>query len=69
MSIENIINTWKADEDDQDTNATANPIGEELTDQELQQATGGFCQIAFLTCGNFLTCTNGITFCIQAPTA
>jgi mersacidin/lichenicidin family type 2 lantibiotic len=41
MNIEEIIRAWKADEDDQNTNSVANPIGEELTDQELEMVTGG----------------------------
>ncbi len=55
MSIENIIRAWKADEDDQDTHSTAtNPVGEELTDQELQEVTGGkVCFDPFTGC--FLT--------------
>lgn len=68
MSIENIIRAWKAEEDDQEALAIANPVGEELTDQELQDVTGSRCVNAF-TCTNFLTCANGITFCLQAPTA
>ncbi len=44
MSIENIIRAWKADEDDQDTYSVAtNPVGAELTDQELQEIVGGSC--------------------------
>jgi mersacidin/lichenicidin family type 2 lantibiotic len=69
MTIEDIIRAWKADENDQNTPSVANPIGEELTDQELQEATGGSCTIPFLTCNNVITCTHGITFCLQAPTA
>ncbi len=49
MNIENIIRAWKADEDDQETIAVANPVGEELTDQELQDVTGGLC---ITTCGH-----------------
>jgi hypothetical protein len=41
MSIEQVIRAWKADEDDQNSNATANPVGEELTDQELLAVIGG----------------------------
>jgi hypothetical protein len=43
MNIEDVIRAWKADESDQDTHAAINPIGEELTDQELLEATGGAC--------------------------
>jgi hypothetical protein len=42
MNIENIIRAWKADQGDQDTRSAAtNPIGEELTDQELLAVIGG----------------------------
>jgi hypothetical protein len=41
MNIEELIRAWKADEDDQDTHFAANPIGEELTDQDLLEITGG----------------------------
>jgi hypothetical protein len=41
MNIEEIIRAWKADEDDQNTNSIVNPIGKELTDQELEMVTGG----------------------------
>ena len=67
MNIENIIRAWKADEEDHETLSIANPIGEELTDQELQEATGGLCHNIF-TCANVQTCAH-ITFCVQAPTA
>jgi hypothetical protein len=41
MSIEDLIRTWKADEDEQDSDLVANPVGEELTDEELREAAGG----------------------------
>ena len=50
MSIENIIRAWKADEEEQETLSVANPIGAELTDQELQEITGGYCNPAFNSC-------------------
>jgi len=68
MNIEAIIRAWKSDEDGQESGCAANPVGEELTDQELLAAFGGSCLNAF-TCANFLTCQNGITFCLEAPTA
>lgn len=60
MNIENIIRAWKADEEDQDTLSVANPVGEELTDQELLDATGGFCN-AFQTCATvtIIRCSTG----------
>ena len=69
MNIEAIICAWKAEEDSQESGFVANPVGEELTDQELQEAFGSRCLIPSLTCANFLTCQNGITFCFEAPTA
>ena len=60
MSIENIIRAWKAEEEDQESLAVVNPIGEELSDQELQEITGGFCSPVFHTCP--------VTFCLVAPT-
>ena len=44
MNIEQIIRNWKADEEDQTPNPAANPVGEELTDQQLQEI-GGRCAI------------------------
>ena len=41
MNIEQIIRSWKADEEDQTTSPAANPVGEELTDQQLQEVGGG----------------------------
>lgn len=74
MSIEEIIRHWKADVDDQAIGFVANPVGEELTDKELQEISGSVCANGFtctstFTCANVLTCANGITFCIVAPTA
>jgi mersacidin/lichenicidin family type 2 lantibiotic len=46
MSVEDIIQAWKADDDDDkdddDSKAPENPAGEEeLTDEELKEAAGG----------------------------
>jgi len=41
MNIEAIIRAWKAEEDNLVTTSIANPVGEELTDQELLQVIGG----------------------------
>lgn len=46
MNIEEIIRAWKADEDDQSARSATSPIGEELTNQELQEALGGFVCLA-----------------------
>ena len=59
MNIENIIRAWKSDEDNQNTRLVANPIGAELTDQELQEAIGGFgtCLNSGEICTPNTTCT------------
>jgi mersacidin/lichenicidin family type 2 lantibiotic len=42
MNINDILRAWKADEDDEnDEKAPANPAGQELSDEELEQAAGG----------------------------
>lgn len=43
MSIEQIVQAWKNDEENMNINANlpANPVGEELSDKELQEITGG----------------------------
>lgn len=46
MSSEAIIRAWKGDEDDQDQDPKdaqipANPAGEELTDSDLENISGG----------------------------
>ena len=49
MNVEAIIRSWKADEGDDDdkdddadkSKAPANPAGEELSDEELEEAQGG----------------------------
>ena len=44
MNAENIIRVWKSDgdeEDPKDQQTPGNPVGEELTDEELQEASGG----------------------------
>lgn len=70
MSIEHIIRAWKSEEDDQETLTIANPIGEELTDRELQEITGGFCKpnndsCIFATCAAVNTGTHCGTGSIQ----
>jgi hypothetical protein len=65
MNIEDVIRAWKADENDQNTNSATNPIGEELTDQELLEATGGRCVDLFFTCNNMFTCATGTPQTIQ----
>ncbi len=52
MSQTEIINAWKSEPEDRMTNVPANPVGEELTDEELATIEGGL-QIAIsgLVCG------------------
>jgi mersacidin/lichenicidin family type 2 lantibiotic len=55
MNIEEIIRSWKASEEREETTPSTNPVGEELSDQELQEATGGMpCTID--TCDFGITC-------------
>ncbi len=53
MSQTEIINAWKSEPEDRMTNVPANPVGEELTDEELATIEGGL-QVAFsgLVCVN-----------------
>jgi mersacidin/lichenicidin family type 2 lantibiotic len=42
VSIDKIISAWKADEDEEENEkAPENPAGQELSEEELEQATGG----------------------------
>ncbi len=42
MSIEEIIRAWKADEQDQQNQCVPeNPVGYELSDEDLEQVVGG----------------------------
>ncbi|QBD77339.1 mersacidin/lichenicidin family type 2 lantibiotic [Ktedonosporobacter rubrisoli] len=46
MNIESIIQAWKAEEEARDgwtSLMPALPVGEELTEQELEEVVGGFC--------------------------
>jgi bacteriocin-like protein len=55
MSQTEIINAWKSEPEDRMTNVPANPVGEELTDEELATIEGGL-QIALsgIACVNQL---------------
>jgi mersacidin/lichenicidin family type 2 lantibiotic len=53
MSIEEVIQSWKASEEREEATPSTNPVGEELSDQELQEATGGM--ICTWTCNSY-TC-------------
>jgi mersacidin/lichenicidin family type 2 lantibiotic len=63
MNIEDIIRAWKADEDDQKAHFAANPVGQELADQELQEVLGGFFCLATCapagTVGCLASCFDG----------
>jgi mersacidin/lichenicidin family type 2 lantibiotic len=41
MSHQDIINAWKSDPEDRNTNVPTSPVGEELTDDELATIQGG----------------------------
>jgi hypothetical protein len=79
MSIENIIRAWKADEDQWEAPLVASPVGEELTEEELQQVCGGLCLTNTIctltncldTCGSGITCrfTCGATICVATAAA
>ncbi len=55
MSTEEIIKAWKSDEYAADAKVPANPVGEELTEEELKQVAGGMQQR--------FTPTRNIIFC------
>ncbi|GCE05963.1 mersacidin/lichenicidin family type 2 lantibiotic [Dictyobacter aurantiacus] len=62
MSIEEIVKAWKADESALDSALPANPIGEELSDEDLQDVTGGiYCSIGW-SCDWQDTCDVEITY-------
>ncbi|MBO0778124.1 MAG: bacteriocin [Ktedonobacteraceae bacterium] len=52
MSIEEIIKAWKSEENGE---APESPVGLELSEEELQEITGGLpCTI--LSCGGMVSC-------------
>lgn len=58
MSIEEIVQAWKADEEDPRTSILANPVGEGLTEQELREVVGGMrCGDPAPTCLLITICT------------
>jgi hypothetical protein len=70
MSIEDIIRVWKADEDSWQAPLVASPVGEELTEEELLQVSGGVICTGPLSICTILTCGNTCGFtCGTAPTA
>ena len=51
MSIEEMIRAWKSDEDGLEANSPANPVGEILSDEELQEVLGGApCTVVLSIC-------------------
>lgn len=55
MSIEDVVRAWKAEEDAVDSNIPDNPIGDELSDEELNDVLGGMrCMgsCSRVSCGN-----------------
>ncbi len=59
MSIENIIRSWKADEDNWEAPLFVSPVGQELTEEEMLQVSGGDCVIS--NCGVTCSSTCGTT--------
>jgi mersacidin/lichenicidin family type 2 lantibiotic len=53
MSIEEIIRAWKADEEALEPHLPESPVGQELSEEELQEAVGGDCCLGTFTvpCG------------------
>ncbi|MBO0778123.1 MAG: bacteriocin [Ktedonobacteraceae bacterium] len=49
MSIEEIVKAWKSEEEGLNVGVPASPVGEELTEEELQEVSGGLPCEAF-TC-------------------
>jgi mersacidin/lichenicidin family type 2 lantibiotic len=55
MNIEQIIQAWKSSEESAPLDAPENPIGNELSDQELSMVAGGMpcedtCGLISITC-------------------
>ncbi|GHO51860.1 hypothetical protein [Ktedonobacter robiniae] len=55
MSIEEIIKAWKSEEQALEASVPANPVGQELTEEELLEAIGG------MMCT--MTCLDSIVSC------
>ncbi len=45
MDIEKIIRAWKAEEDEWETSLVANPLGRELTEEDLLAVSGADCSV------------------------
>lgn len=50
MSIEQMVQAWKDDENELDANAVENPVGTELTSDELEEIVGGMSCIPIVSC-------------------
>jgi hypothetical protein len=62
MDIEKIIRVWKAEEDEWEAALLANPVGQELTEEEMLHVCGGDCFITECTYTCNITCT--VTICV-----
>ncbi|GHO51859.1 hypothetical protein [Ktedonobacter robiniae] len=60
MSIEEIIKAWKSEEEMLDADTPANPVGQELTEEALQEVVGG------MPCT--MTCLDSSLDCRPGPT-
>lgn len=61
MSIDEIVRSWKSDEENQHDDIPENPIGEEMTEQELGEISGGlFCRV--ISCNGPFTVTDCFPF-------
>ena len=43
MNIEEIVRAWKSADDELDTTLPESPVGEELSEAELEEVMGGLC--------------------------
>ncbi len=63
MNIEQIVKAWKSEHETLDANIPANPVGQELTEAELQEVVGGMrctvtCEESSLYCNPSCIITN-----------
>lgn len=57
MSIDDIVRAWKSDENVLDASMPGSPVGEELTDGDLEKIVGGMG--CLVTCDEEWTCSIG----------
>lgn len=55
MNIEEIVKAWKSDEDALGNEMPTNPVGEELSEEDLQEVTGGLKCLPIVSCFIYLT--------------